>query len=41
MLERGMQKASEFAALDPTAFVRTKLDFRGADIDRINAGLAG
>ena len=36
-----MQKASEIAELDPTAFVRTKLDFRGADIERINAGLDG
>ena len=41
LADRTMARASELAELDNAAFVRTKLDWRGADIERISAGLQG
>jgi len=39
VLTRAGAKAAQFAQLDSSAFIRTKLDFRGEDIERIVAGL--
>ena len=41
LADRTMVRANELAQLDNAAFVRTKLDWRGADIERISAGLQG
>lgn len=41
LADRTMARATELAQLDNAAFVRTKLDWRGADIERISAGLQG
>lgn len=41
LADRTMERANELAQLDNAAFVRTKLDWRGPDIERILAGLGG
>ena len=41
LADRTMERANELAQLDNAAFVRTKLDWRGADIEMILKGLDG